>query len=609
MMPDRGAPFFFVFPDNEAASAVARHLREEQPGLRSVAHASGRDWIVGRWEPAGLLVARAGRTALALIGTFPQSVAGALERRAGLLSDPAELDGLAPTLPGQFHLLASVDGALRVQGSAYGARRVFHTRTGATLVAGDRAVALARLAGLEPDPTAVAVSLLGMAPAPLDQRPLWSAVTAVPAGTALLARPDGASSYRRWHRPPEPATSLEQGAAAVREALLDAVEVRTAPGGLISADLSGGLDSTSISFLAARDPRARIVACTSTGDEAFNEDGRWARWAAEDLPGVEHFILPNEELPTFYDGFDDPGLPLDAPNALVASRRRATVLPRRMAARGSRLHLTGNGGDNLFVGLPHHLHALVARRPLAALRRLGGFRAMLSWPLLPVVRQLADRRGYRRALASVSLRGAPAPMPGRPSLGWLYPPCPASWLTEDCLHLLERELAEAVATAEPYGPTPGRHVELWALHQLARDNEAAEAAGRAAGVPMSAPFLDDRVVDAALSVRVEDRVDPWAYKPVLVRAMDGLVPRRSLSRATKGEGTMDAAAGLYRNRAALTGLWEDSLLGRAGLVDEAALRRLCSAASSPELRDERFVSTLAAEMWLRTVLTTQGALA
>lgn len=48
-MPDRGAPFFFVFPDNEAGSAAARHLREDVPGLSSAAHASGRDWIVGRW--------------------------------------------------------------------------------------------------------------------------------------------------------------------------------------------------------------------------------------------------------------------------------------------------------------------------------------------------------------------------------------------------------------------------------------------------------------------------------------------------------------------------------------------------------------------------------
>ncbi|MFD9375434.1 asparagine synthase-related protein [Streptomyces sp. NPDC059999] len=609
-MPDRGAPFFFVFPDNEAAFAVARRLRRSRPDLSSVGHASGRDWIIGRWDEADLTVARTGRTRVALVGTFPRNAAEVLTRRAAHLRDPATLDDLALTLPGQFHLLASVDGALRVQGSAYGARRVFHTRTGDALVAGDRAAELARLADLEPDTTALAIRLMGMVPAPLDERVMWHGVTAVPPGTALLARPDGAPRHHRWHRPPEPRTPADRGAAAVRDALVAAVDVRTAPGGLISADLSGGLDSTTLCFLAAREPaRARLIACTSTGDESFNEDGRWARWAAEDLPGVEHFILPDEDLPKFYDGFADDDLRFDAPTPLVASRRRVTVLASRMAARGSRLHLTGNGGDNLFFGVPTHLHSLVARRPVLALRRLHGYRALRSWPLAPVARQLADRRGYRAALAALSVRDASTPVPGGPALGWLRRPSLASWLTEDCLSLLERELAAAVPTAVPYGPTPGRHTELAALYRLGRDNQAIEDAGRAVGVPLAAPFLDDRVIEAAFSVRVEDRVDPWAYKPLLVRAMDGLVPRRSLSRATKGEGSQDAAAGLHRQRDALTALWDDSLLARAGLVDEAALRRICAAAGSPELRDERFISTLAAEMWLRTTVTTRGAIA
>ncbi|MEU6231437.1 asparagine synthase-related protein [Kitasatospora sp. NPDC047058] len=603
-MPDHGAPFFFVFPDNEAAFAVARRLRRARPELSVVDHASGRAWLLGRWDADGLAVVRAGRTAVALSGAFPRTAAGVLAGRASRLRDPADLDDLALTLPGQFHLLASVDGELRAQGSAYGARRLFRTRTGGTLVAGDRAGALARLAGLEPDPTAVAIRLMGLVPAPLDERPMWREVTAVPPGTALLVRPDGSHRHRRWHRAPEPDTPLERGAPSVREALLAAVDLRTAPGGLISSDLSGGLDSTSVCFLAAREPRpARLIACTSTGDEAFNEDGRWARWAAEDLPGVEHFILPDDELPKFYEGFADGGLQLDVPAPVVASRHRITVLASRMAERGSRLHLTGNGGDNLFFGLPGHLHALAARRPLVALRKLNGFRSLRSWPVTAVARQIADRRGYRAALAGVSVRNTALRTRdlSTPSLGWVRAPSVASWLTGDCLDLFERELAAAVPTAEPYGPTPGRHFELAALYQLARDNQAIDDACRTVGMPTAAPFLDDRVIEAAFSVRVEDRVDPWAYKPLLVRAMDGLVPRRSLARATKGEGTQDAAAGLYRLRTELTALWEDSRLARAGLVDEAALRRTCAAASSPELRDERFISTLSAELWLRAL--------
>ncbi|MCY0920163.1 MULTISPECIES: hypothetical protein [unclassified Streptomyces] len=80
-------------------------------------------------------------------------------------------------------------------------------------MAGDRAAELARPAGLEPDTTALAIRLMGLVPAPLDERVMWHGVTAVPPGTALLARPDGAPRHHRRHRPPEPRTPADRGAA------------------------------------------------------------------------------------------------------------------------------------------------------------------------------------------------------------------------------------------------------------------------------------------------------------------------------------------------------------------------------------------------------------
>ncbi|MGJ3561242.1 hypothetical protein ACR6C2_35155 [Streptomyces sp. INA 01156] len=46
-MPSRGTPFFFAFSDSEAGRFAARRLRRENTGLRVVAHASGRPWVVG----------------------------------------------------------------------------------------------------------------------------------------------------------------------------------------------------------------------------------------------------------------------------------------------------------------------------------------------------------------------------------------------------------------------------------------------------------------------------------------------------------------------------------------------------------------------------------
>src|SRR6185437_407417 len=93
---------------------------------------------------------------------------------------------------------------------------------------------------------------------------VWSGVQAVPNGHYLSVAADGAgSSYRRWHRPPEPHLPLGEGAAHVRDALGAAVSLRTDGGRPISADLSGGLDSTSIAFLAAaRVPAADLRLAT-----------------------------------------------------------------------------------------------------------------------------------------------------------------------------------------------------------------------------------------------------------------------------------------------------------------------------------------------------------
>ncbi|MFF4324424.1 asparagine synthase-related protein [Streptomyces sp. NPDC001568] len=602
-MSGHGMPFFFAFPDCEAAGAVARRLCEDRPGLGVVPHGSGRPWIVGHWPDGAPLVARHRDTAVALVGSF--AVDGdELRERTRHVRTPTDLDALAGALPGQFHLIAAVAGQLRVQGTAYGTRRIFHGRADGTVVTADRAAELAALLGARPDTAQLALRLFHPVPAPLDQRAMWHGVEAVPPGSCLVV-PDGAAPREhRWHRPPEPHLKIAEGAAAVRSALLAAVSVRTNGGGLISADLSGGLDSTSICFLAARQSRgARLIACTSTGDESENEDGHWARLAARELTGTEHHVQPEDELPLFYSGVLDPRDRWDAPSPFAVSRHRATALVARMAERGSRLHLTGIGGDHLFFGGAGHYHSLLTRRPLLALSRLRGYRTLYAWPRREVLRELADRRDHHAAFARLTVRTSGSLSLSRPGFGWMHPPVVAPWFTPDCLDIAERVLADAAGSVRPYAPDRARHVELAAVYAGTQEVRAYDDAARQAGVPVAHPFFDDRVVDAALSVRPEDRVTPWAYKPLLARAMHGIVPARNLSRSTKGDGTPDAVAGLYRHREELAALWEDSALADAGLVDAAALRRLCLAPGSSELADNALYSTLACESWLRTAGT------
>ncbi|MET9504319.1 lasso peptide isopeptide bond-forming cyclase [Streptomyces sp. NPDC006622] len=591
-----GDAHFTVFTDREDAAAVARSF--SRPGTRTLTHASGRPWIVGHWQDDEIVTAHAGHTGLALIGCCPIDPAE-LERRAGRLRDLAELDALALRLPGSFHLLAALDGRLRVQGTASGLRLVFHAPVDGVQVAASRADVLAAALGGEPDEEQLAVRLLWPVPHPLAEAPMWRGVTAVSPQDALTVAADGRTArHSRWWTPPDPVRTLAEGAPLVREALAAAVDARTRQGGVVSSDLSGGLDSTSICFLADRSP-ARVVASTWPGRDPADTDLYWAEQAARSMPDIDHVVWDSHASPLVYDDLLTIDDLLDEPTIGVMDRSRVLHHLPAMAARGSRLHLTGIGGDHVAWCSEAYYHRLLRTRPLFALRQLRGFRALWQWPLGGTARALADSRPYGRWLADSSGRlRDPLPATVSTSLGWGMPPRLFDWVTPDAERAARRAL-RAVADAVPLHPDRGLHADLDQIRSCTRIIRQWDRMAARAGVPMASPFLDDRVIEACLAVRPSERVTPWRYKPLLTAAMSGIVPDACLRRTNKAAASMDASDGLREHRAELLALWTDSRLERLGLVDGNALRRLAQRPGTPELRDAILYSTIAAEVWLR----------
>ncbi|MEW2114892.1 lasso peptide isopeptide bond-forming cyclase [Streptomyces sp. NPDC005474] len=592
-----GDAHFTVFTDREDAAAVARFFA--RPGTRTLHHASGRPWLVGQWHDEEIVTARAGHTVLAVIGCCPID-AVELERHAGRLRDLAELDALARSLPGSFHLVAALDGRLRVQGTASGLRLVFHAPVDGTQVAATRADVLASALGAEPDEEQLAVRLLWPVPHPLADAPMWRGITAVSPQDALIVSPDGRTvRHSRWWTPPEPVRTLTDGAPLVREALAAAVDARTRQGGVVSCDLSGGLDSTSLCFLADRSP-ARVVASTWPGRDPADTDLYWAEQAARSLPNVDHVVWDADASPLVYTDLLDIDDLLDEPTIGVMDRSRMLHHLPGLAERGSRLHLTGIGGDHVAWCSEAYYHRLLRTRPLFALRQLRGFRALWQWPLGGTVRALADSRPYGKWLADSSghLRD-PLPATVGTSLGWGMPPRLFDWVTPDAERMAGRALREAAATAVPLHPDRGLHTDLEQILSCTRIIRQWDRMAARAGLPMASPFLDDRVIEACLAIRPSERVTPWQYKPLLTAAMSGIVPDACLRRTNKAAASMDASNGLREHRADLLALWEDSRLEQLGLVDGPALRRLAQRPATPELRDAILYSTIAAEVWLR----------
>ncbi|MFI1953608.1 lasso peptide isopeptide bond-forming cyclase [Streptomyces xinghaiensis] len=599
-----GEGHFTVFPDCAEALAAARSLIT--PGSRVLSYPSGRPWLAGRWHDREITAVRARRSGIAVLGCCPAEAAE-LQRCAERMRDLTDAGELARRLPGSFHLVADLDGRLRIQGTASGLRRVFHATVGGAVVAADRADILAEAAGSGVDEEELAVRLLWPVPHPLAETSVWRGVTSVPPEDALVVTPSGRGSRTaRWWTPPEADDSLETGAENLRAALDDAVRARTRSAATVSCDLSGGLDSTSVTFLAARTP-ARVIASTWPGRDPADSDLHWARKAAEHLPDLDHVVWDADASPLVYTGLLDIDDPMDEPTIGVMDRARVLHHLPGLADRGSELHLTGIGGDHIAWCSEAYYHRLLRTRPLLALGRLRGFRALWNWPLRDTARALLDSRPYGEWLAGTrrELHAPPAPTVSG-ALGWGTPPRLFDWVTPDAGEAIRRALGRAAENAVPLAPDRGMHTDLHLIRDCTRILRIWDRMAARAGLPMASPFFDDRVIEAALAVRPADRVTPFSYKPLLTSAMRGVVPDVCLSRRNKATASMDATNGLREHRADLHALWENSELARRGLVDAGRLRALARRPATPGLREAMLYSTIACEVWLRTLAPAAG---
>ncbi|MFI1332150.1 asparagine synthase-related protein [Streptomyces sp. NPDC020845] len=576
------------------------------PHRRMITHASGRPWIVGRWSDGDLTSASAGGDKVVLLGrtTLSTTELSGYIRRARTVGD---LDPLARSLPGCVHLIASVGGHVRVQGTLATVRQVFHGLVGGVTVAAARPQSLAALTGSGIDEESLALQLLSPgAPWPLSDECPWQRIAALTTGHYLHIRGDGTARPVRWWTPPEPDRPLASGADVLRQALTTAVRARTSRQGTVSADLSGGMDSTSLCFLAASQ-RARLVTYHHRPLDPSNDDRAWAARCESELPDARHVTESPDEAPPWYTGALTASTDLEGPYPLIRTRAKLEHLARAMSEQGSTCHLQGIGGDELFHARAASVHALARTHPLRSIRPARVIKSMHRWSAATLLRYLASESSYPAWLAGCVNRlpgGGPSSAAPRAAPGpdWEVTPAMPPWATADAVEAVHRRIRAAASLGpDPLAPLPVHHEMLRAAQVCGTMTRRASRVTEESGVSYEAPFLDDRVIEATMAIRLEDRIAAGRYKPVLTAAMSGIVPGHTLGRGTKGDYSEELYTGLRHNRAELLGLCEDSRLVRLGLVDGTALRSLLTGLHADTRPFMAFDPTLACESWLRSL--------
>ncbi len=587
-----------VLPDCAAAAPVADTLQSK--AAQEISHVSGRPWLVGCWADDVVAVGASAAAKIAVIGQHAVTP-DRLATVAARIREVGDLDELAHCLAGSAHITASVRGRVRVQGTVTGVRPVFYARIGGIGLAADRSDVLAGLLDAALDEQRLALHLLNSSMLhPLSGEPVWRGVSALAGDHYLVLGPGGEERSIRWWTPPEPVVPMRDGAAAFREALSAAIDARVRGRDLVSADL-GGLDSTAVCCLAARSSPS-VVAYTAGGRDPMAEDALWAGRTLAGFSNVEHHVIPDDRFPMLYEGLREADDRLDEPSPIAVMRNRSLFIPQQATARGSRLHLTGFGGDELLAGSPAHLHALLRSSPRLALRHARGFATQRPWRYRETVRQLADNSGYRDWLARAAdqLTALP-PSPDTPTLDWGTASRLPPWATPDAITAVRGLIRTAARSAEPLAEGRGQHVELEGMRSTSRLVRHLGQMAGPLGLALAAPYYDDRVIEAGLAVRPHDRITPWRYKPLIVEAMRGVLPEVTLSRQTKDEGSHEVEVALRERRSDLLALCEDSKLERLGLIDAHALREVCSRPLPSTLQFDALYQTFACEAWLRSL--------
>ncbi len=173
-------------------------------------------------------------------------------------------------------------------------------------------------------------------------------------GQNLHCSADGNFRITTWWRLGETNTGGGLDADGLGELLHDAVRLRLRSDVPLGCYLSGGLDSSTVSVLAARQSDAPVTAFTASFAEGgiYDESGY-----ARDV--VDHAGLDGHELKPGLDGFwkDLPKVMWHLDQPFEGPQVYAKYCVSRLAAEQVKVCLGGQGGDEVFVGYPRYLMA------------------------------------------------------------------------------------------------------------------------------------------------------------------------------------------------------------------------------------------------------------
>ncbi len=419
----------------------------------------------------------------------------------------------------------------------------------------------------------------------------FDGIYSLPPAHAAVIESDGGfdedTPFCYWQRPTAESAPRSEGEwrDAVRQLLADAVRGCLISDVPLGAFLSGGLDSSLVVALMQQHTNAAVKTFSIgfAGDSSFDETA-YAEQVARHLQ-TEHtaFTVEPEALDLL------PKLVWHHDQPFADSSAIPTYLVSRLTRQHVTVALTGDGGDELFVGYERFYAAALAQRMQRVIPRPVwrlGERALAALP---------EGTGYYDPLkrARRFIKGAAQP------IGAAY---------QDWISVFSREWIDSALTQPNHhhfkpdrpGGSLSEIVHYNMVTYLPDDLLVkTDRCSMAASLETRAPFLDHRLVELAAQIPIDFKLRGSVTKYILKEAARGLLPDSIIDRPKHGFG-VPIGTWLRRDIAAARGILLSPEARGRGLLKMTAVERLLTEHADGK-RDHggRLWALLTLEWWHR----------
>jgi asparagine synthase (glutamine-hydrolysing) len=433
---------------------------------------------------------------------------------------------------------------------AFGVRPLYFRATPSIVLFSSRIGALASDEHIDLD--YVGRFLMGLPTA--GSETIWKDVRAVRAGACLIQRGTVRSAHRHWRAEEFAASPSMNDTTAIeqfRSLFAEAVRVRIDDPAHTWAQLSGGLDSSSVVAVANKE-HAQVAGTVTLVDTMTGGDERvWSDAV------VNRFHVRNEQITNYWAWQVDGDAPprTDTPSPVYPFFARDRRMVETVRDSGGRVLLSGFGSDHYLFGNLHYITDLAARGKVNA-----AIRELLGW-------SVASRQSFwtmaRDHFVAPFLPAARGSDPTDPES------VPA-WI--DPVFARQHQVSTLMRSAHLAAARPGARFQAMTMAGIAAIPAWVHGWPFEGALDVRYPFLHRPLVEAVLAMPVAMRIRPGIHKWVLREAMHGILPEPVRNRSSKGSIDARILWSLQQERRTLDRMLRDPILAQLGCVDPVALR-------------------------------------